>query len=103
MIIKEVIGNLKDIAQAGRTIDYLELEWYETSKRILHKQTSSGKAISLKFLNQTQSLKEGDILYQDKETLIITQVRPCKSIVIRPGSMYEMAYICYEIGNKHLP
>jgi urease accessory protein len=98
-----VIGNLRDFAQAGRTIDNLELEWYETSKRILHKQTNSGKEISLKFLNQTQSLTEGDILYQDEETLVIVQVRPCESIVIRPASMYEMAYICYEIGNKHLP
>lgn len=103
MIITEVIGNLKDINQAGRKIEYLELEWYETSKRIVHKQTNSGKEISLKFLNQTQSLTEGDILYQDEETLLVVQVRPCESIVIRPGSMYEMAYICYEIGNKHLP
>jgi urease accessory protein len=103
MIITQVIGNLKDISQATRKIDYLELEWYETPKRILHKQTNSGKEISLKFLNQTQSLTEGDILYQDEETLVVVQVRPCESIVIRPGSMYEMAYICYEIGNKHLP
>ena len=103
MIITKVIGNLKDITEAGRNIDYLELEWYETPKRILHKQTNSGKEISLKFLNQTQSLTEGDILYQDEQTLVVIQVRPCESIVIRPGSMYEMAYICYEIGNKHLP
>ena len=103
MIITEVIGNLKDIAQAGRNVDYLELEWYETSKRILHKESSLGRTIRLKFLNQTQSLAEGDILYQDKETLVIVQVRACESIVIRPGSMYEMAYVCYEIGNKHLP
>ena len=24
-------------------------------------------------------------------------------MVIKPKSMYDMAYACYEIGNKHLP
>ena len=103
MIIKEIIGNLKDIAVANRRVIYLELEWYETSKRILHKRTNSGDEISLKFLNQTQNLAEGDVLYEDTEMLIVVQIKPCAAIVITPSSMYEMAYVCYEIGNKHLP
>lgn len=103
MIIKEIIGNLKDILPANRTVNYCELEWYETSKRILHKRTSSGHEISLKFLNQTQNLTEGDVLYEDMEMLIVVQIKSCDTIVITPASMYEMAYVCYEIGNKHLP
>lgn len=103
MVIKNLIGNLKDISPNDRIIDCLELEWYETSKRILHKQTISGKEISLKFLNQTQNLTEGDILYEDKKMVIVVQVKACETIVIKPVSMYEMAYVCYEIGNKHLP
>ena len=103
MVITEKVGNIKTIQPGDRVIDHLELEWYETSKRILHKQTNSGKEISLKFLNQAQNLTEGDILYEDHETLVVVQVRPCETIVINPVSMYEMAYICYEIGNKHLP
>src|SRR5215207_5556768 len=103
MVIKEKVGNIKNIQPGDRMIDHLELEWYETSKRILHKQTNSGKEISLKFLNQTQNLTEGDILYEDHEILVVVQIRPCETIVIKPASMYETAYICYEIGNKHLP
>ena len=86
-----------------RIIDYLGLEWYETAKRILHKKTISGKEITLKFLNQNQNLTEGDILYEDKQFMIVVEIKPCESIVIKPRTMYEMAYICYEIGNKHLP
>ena len=103
MIIKKIIGNLKDVTVANRTVIYLELEWYETSKRILHKRTNSGHEISLKFLDQTQNLGEGDVLYEDTEMLIVVQIQPCDTIVIKPASMYEMAYVCYEIGNKHLP
>ncbi len=103
MIIKEKIGNIKDAALNGRVIDHLELEWYETSKRILHKKTKAGKDITLKFLNQNQHLAEGDILYEENQFLIIVTIKPCESIIIKPATMYEMAYICYEIGNKHLP
>ena len=103
MIIKEKIGSLNEIGLKDRVIDYLELEWYETSKRILHKKTSQGKEIVLKFLNQTQSLTAGDILFEDDQSLVVISIKACEAIVIKPASMYEMAYVCYEIGNKHLP
>ena len=103
MIIKEKIGSLNEIGINDRVIDYLELEWYETAKRILHKRTNGGKEIVLKFLNQSQSLAEGDVLFEDQQELVVVSIKPCEVIVIRPNSMYEMAYVCYEIGNKHLP
>jgi urease accessory protein len=43
MIIKEKIGSLEKIDINDRVIDYLELEWYETTKRILHKKTNAGE------------------------------------------------------------
>ena len=88
---------------SGQTIDYLKLEWYETSKRILHKRTNAGKEISLKFLNEAQNLQEGDVLYRDEQIIIAVFIKACEAIVIKPATMYEMAYVCYEIGNKHLP
>ena len=103
MVIKEKIGSIKDKDINARVIDYLELEWYEKTKRILHKKTNAGKEVVLKFLNQSQSLTEGDVLYEDEKELIIVSIKPCEVIVIKPASMYEMAYVCYEIGNKHLP
>jgi urease accessory protein len=103
MIIKEKIGNLKDIDIKGRVVDYLELEWYETNKRILHKKTKAAKEIVLKFLNKNKDLTEGDILYEDAKELIVVSIKPCAVMVIKPKSMYEIAYACYEIGNKHLP
>jgi urease accessory protein len=103
MVIKEKTGTIKDINLNGRMIDCLELEWYETTKRILHKKTNGGKEIILKFLNQNQNLAEGDVLYQDEQTVIFVEITPCDSIVIKPATMFEMALVCYEIGNKHLP
>ncbi len=103
MVIKEKVGNLSSLKGDGRTIDWLPLEWYECSKRILHKKTGSGREVNLKFLKEAQYLQSGDVLYADDEFLIVVDVLCCDAIVITPASMYEMALICYEIGNKHLP
>ena len=35
--------------------------------------------------------------------MVAVDIKECDAIVIRPKSMHEMASVCYEIGNKHLP
>ncbi len=70
MIINECVGNIKDISVAGKTIDYLDLEWFETTKRIQRKKTRQGVDIAIKFLREGQRLREGDILYEDGEKAI---------------------------------
>jgi urease accessory protein len=103
MLIKEKKGNIKDVAVGNRLADYLTLEWYETNKRILHKRTEAGKEVILKFLREGQQLTEGDIVFEDDQSLIIVQIKTCEAIVLSPRNIYEASFICYEIGNKHLP
>lgn len=102
MLIKEKIGNLSTFATNGRRIDYLPLEWHECNKRILHKKTNEGRDASIKFFKEAQQLQQGDVLYADDVVIMAIEIIPCEVMVIKPGSMYEMAYACYEIGNKHL-
>lgn len=103
MLIKEKIGNLNFFALYNRKIDYLLLEWYETNKRILHKKTAAGAEIVMKFLNENQQLTEGDIVYEDDFSIVVIEVKECDAMIIKPKTMFEMASVCYEIGNKHIP
>lgn len=103
MIIKEKIGNLHSFDIGRRSIDRVALEWFEVNKRILHKRTQSGKEIVLKFMNGNQNLTEDDVLWFDETVAIVVDIQPCEAICIKPSSMPEMAAVCYEIGNKHLP
>lgn len=103
MLIKEKSGNIKTSAIINREIDVLIIEWYEASKRILHKQTKSGIAVTIKFLQENPNLKDGDILWQDQNTVIIVEIKPYKCIVITPPNILVASSICYEIGNRHLP
>jgi urease accessory protein len=102
LLIQQKIANLHSY-QTNKIIDWLSLEWYETNKRILRKKTKAGKDVSLKFLSENPSLTEGDILFEDERMIIAVEVLPCDCLVIQPKDMVEMASVCYEIGNKHLP
>ena len=103
MIIKEKLGNIDSYEIKGRLVDWMEIEWYETNKRILHKKTRSEREITIKFLGRSPQITQGDILYQDNFILIAAEVLPCDCIIIKPQTIFETASLCYEIGNKHLP
>jgi urease accessory protein len=103
MLIQEKIGRIGSFAIEGRMIDALRLEWYETGKRVMRKQTSGRREVALRFLNESPALMEGDVLYEDEEVVIVVEIVPCDVMVIPMGSLAAVAAICYEIGNRHLP
>ncbi|MBL78634.1 MAG: urease accessory protein UreE [Nitrosomonadaceae bacterium] len=103
MIIKQILGNKSNMDLTNLEIDYLELEWFETSKRIQSRTTVNGIPVSIKFLREGQYLSQGDILFRDDKKAIMINIRECEVIVVNPTSLLEMGTVCYEIGNKHAP
>jgi urease accessory protein len=103
MLVQQKIGNIASVPIRERNIDRLDLEWYETGKRILRRRTQGGKDIALRFLKESPAFTQGDILYEDEQELIVVELLACETIVIRPPSLFAVASVCYEIGNKHLP
>lgn len=103
MICKEVIGNVATYPIGNKTKDILNLEWHETTKRIMRKKSEGGQEVIIQFLKEGTRLKEGDILYEDNDKVVIVNILPCDVIQVTPRSIYEMGTVCYEIGNKHLP
>ena len=103
MTISEKLGNINDTDWQNRSVDWLALDWYETNKRILHKKSNSGVAITFRFLQGDPVFTQGDIVYSGEETIIAINILPCDVMVLAPRDMYEMASVSYETGNKHLP
>lgn len=103
MIISEKKGNLPEGTVTGKELDWLHLEWFEAGKRILHKRTVAGSEIICRFLSETHRLMQGDILFEDETRMIVVSILTCPAIVFHPADHYELASVCYEIGNKHLP
>ena len=103
MLIQEKIGNLTSFALDGRRLDLLPVEWYETNKRIMRRPTRGGRELALKFLQESPALGERDVLYADDQTVIAVEILPCETLVIPMTTPQDIASICYEIGNRHLP
>ena len=61
MIIKEILGNKSNMDLENLEIDFLELEWFETSKRIQSRTTNNGVQVSIKFLKEGQHLSQDDV------------------------------------------
>lgn len=103
MLITTKTGNLSSFDIGTRVVDAVLFEWYETAKRVQRKRSNKGIDLSLKFLQQPPDFREGDILNLDDDSVIIVEIVPCDSLIIFPADSFELASICYEIGNKHLP
>ncbi len=103
MIVYEILGNVVNIAPDHKKVDLLQIEWFESTKKIQRKRTDEGMELAVKFLSEGQRLHEGDVLFEDATKRVLVYIKPCDAIVIQPQSLLEMGTICYEIGNKHLP
>ncbi|MFR9669569.1 MAG: urease accessory protein UreE [Rikenellaceae bacterium] len=102
MIIEKIYGRVSQL-DSGVELDYLELEWHELNKRIFRMQSVAGREVVCRFTNENISLQGGDVLSLSDGIAVVVKVLPTECAVITPKSMVEMATVCYEIGNKHVP
>ncbi|MBW8684429.1 urease accessory protein UreE [Chitinophaga rhizophila] len=103
IIIEQIAGNILTCQTEPRTTDLFQLEWFEAGKRVLRRYTLGGQEVALRFMRESPMLMQGDILWMDDTKAIVVSILPAQAIVLQPATMYQMAAICYEIGNKHLP
>lgn len=103
IIIEKIEGNIVTCSTENRVTDLLQLEWFETGKRLLRRYTMGGQEVALRFMREAPLLQQGDIVWMDDKKAIVISIVPAAAIVLTPATMNEMAAICYEIGNKHLP
>jgi len=103
IIIEKIAGNVANFSTGTRVRDPLQLEWFETAKRLLRRHTQGGQEVALRFMREAPLLQQGDIVWMDDKKAIIIDILPAAAIVLKPATMKDMAAVCYEIGNKHLP
>lgn len=104
MLVTKVLGNLRDGAYTNMSVDTIEIEWYQTQKRIARYTSKHGRDIALRFDEPLQiGLSHGDILGFDTESVIAIQILPTHILSIQTRNNQEIARLCYEVGNYHLP
>lgn len=105
MLVNQIIDNLhhNSTPWTNHQIDYLELDWYELPKRILRKFTQQNREVGIQLASGAHSLCDGDILVVDDDTIIVVMVKPIECLALVAKTHYELAKMCYEIGNRHAP
>ena len=103
LLARAILGNIS-YESFLLEVDYLQLEWFDTTKKIIRAITVGGREIGFKNLTN-RHLSDGDVLYRDEKIgfCIVVKILPCSCLVFRAIGPKQMAYACFEIGNRHVP
>ena len=104
-IISRIKGSIKDKAFDGYSIDYVDIPWYDSGKRIQKLVTNKGINIGIRLDkdNITRGLLQDDVLeVMDGEAIVLNIIEE-KCIAVRTNDLKTVAKVCYEIGNRHAP
>ena len=107
MLCEQIYGKLSETDTAGKTVEYVDIEWHEAFKKIHRKTTDKGREIGIRMDDSVLSrgLLQDDVIYVDDELVIAVNTPPCEVIEIsfEKGYAFMAAKVCYEIGNRHAP
>lgn len=97
MVVNKVLGHFQG---TDKTVDRVFLEWFEYGKKRMRKTSEKGREIGICV---EEPLREGDILYEDDTTVLVTDLAECALIRVSVSDPVEMGRLCFEIGNRHIP
>ena len=107
MICEKILGTLDELDVAGKTVEYVDIEWHEAFKKIHKKTTNTGREVGIRMDDSvlTEGLYEGKVIYMDDGLVIAVHTPPCEVIrvTVKPDHRFMAAKVCYEIGNRHAP
>lgn len=100
MLIKQVLGNIKDRPSSDKNTDRLILSHEDIERGHQRVTSKAGRDLRIS-LDRGESLSCGDILYEDQDILIIVDMPQEKVFELRPKTNLEWARAAYNIGNMH--
>ena len=107
MICEKILGTLDELDVAGKTVEYVDIEWHEAFKKIHKKTTDTGREVGIRMDDSvlTEGLYDGKVIYMDDGLVIAVHTPPCEVIrvTVKPDHRFMAAKVCYEIGNRHAP
>lgn len=103
MLCEKVLGNLKEEKFKNLTVDYVDIEWHETFKKLHKKISKSGEEIGIRLGNNIliKGLNQDDVLYADEKKVIAVNIPEFEVIVVKVENECLIPKVCYEIGNRH--
>jgi urease accessory protein UreE len=91
----------KDDNFAGRTVDYVDIQW-DQRRSTLKARSRGGEEVRV-LLPRGHALRHGDVLFEDQMRAVVINVLPCEVMVVRSAEPRLMAELALELGNLHWP
>lgn len=103
MLCEKVLGNIKEDKYKNKDIDYVDIEWHETFKKIHKKTSSKGREVGIRLGNEilVKGLNQGDVLWCEGNDAVAVNIPQCEVISVKAENSVLVPKICYEIGNRH--
>lgn len=110
-IFDTILGNLKDPEFQNQPVDYIVLDQWEAQKTRFRKNTEKGMEVAVS-LKRGLFLRDGDVLHQDENGLIVAHVHLKEVLRIdlsdlldkNPELMVRTAVeLGHALGNQHWP
>ena len=100
ILVEEIRGRL--CADEQRRVERVALGWEDRLRSRQRVCSDSGTELGVK-LPTGQPLKEGDVLFEDEERVVVVAAIPEDVLVLYADSSLDMGRLCYQVGNRHAP
>jgi urease accessory protein len=93
---------------SGFERDYLDIEWFNTRKKISRLRSRSGLDVGIRMGEalSARGLRQGDVVYINagENRILLIDIVPCPCISLKPPpDLSALVRLGYEIGNRHAP
>lgn len=100
MIADHISGNVITGPKAAGKLDVpVDFEWFEASKKRMHKVAEDGTELGVMV---GATIQDGDVIAETADKRYYARIKTAQLIEIPVNSMKEMGRLCFELGNRHL-
>lgn len=102
MVFNKILGNINSLENLEKYhVETIYVDSEDLLKRIL-RVTSDHKREYGVSLENGERIKDGDLLFNEDNKIIVVRTKSEDVLVIKPKSMNEMGEIAHKLGNRHL-
>lgn len=104
-VIEQPIGKVTEERFVGLKVDFIDLEWQDSRRRMQKVTSNQGKSFGLSLGKEMaeRGWLQDDVVDRTNETVYVINILPSDTLSIPLKDFEHSIKIAYEIGNRHAP
>lgn len=63
IIVSDITRNAKNEDLSSKNVDFFDIEWFETTRKVLRRETQKNQEVALRILKENFRIKHYDVLW----------------------------------------